>query len=283
MQVVMQLHTHLLPTRPPAPSACHQLGGGPPPYVEAVGSSEEAVGKQMQAVTTGVSGIVDTVQQVRARGAGLSRHARLVRPRRHRYTAGPAQRSSPRPCPSAGAVHLRVQVHVGPVADPAPHLHAAVRAGQQARGCVCRGHAQVRRPAGGGAHATRWWWWRQGGGGGGGGGGGAARLPRAIPAGHLCRGVHAIAHASSAPASTPASTPCQVLAEDGASNVRWLRLDASTLKQQLVEACDGWLAAFQGLLATTVMHQLGGLEQELGRLTAALAGTGGPRRHCAGR
>lgn len=123
---------------------------------------------------------------------------------------------------------------------------------------------EVRMPPGGG-----------GGGKGGRGGGGAARLPRAIPAGHLCRGVHAIAHASSAPASTPASTPCQVLAEDGASNVRWLRLDASTLKQQLVEACDGWLAAFQGLLATTVMRQLGGLEQELGRLTAALAGTGG--------
>lgn len=37
----------------------------PPSYVEVVGASEEAVAKPLQAVTAGVSGIVEKVQQVR--------------------------------------------------------------------------------------------------------------------------------------------------------------------------------------------------------------------------
>jgi hypothetical protein len=37
----------------------------PPPYVEAVGQSEEAVDKQMAAITRGMSGIVERAQQVR--------------------------------------------------------------------------------------------------------------------------------------------------------------------------------------------------------------------------
>jgi hypothetical protein len=41
----------------------------------------------------------------------------------------------------------------------------------------------------------------------------------------------------------------QVLSEDSASTLRWLRLDCSTLKQQLVTLCDGWVAAFVALLS----------------------------------
>lgn len=36
----------------------------PPPYVDAVGASDEAVARPLQAVTAGVSGIVEKVQQV---------------------------------------------------------------------------------------------------------------------------------------------------------------------------------------------------------------------------
>jgi hypothetical protein len=38
--------------------------------VEVVGTSEEAVGKQMAAVTQGISGIVEKVQQVSRAGQG---------------------------------------------------------------------------------------------------------------------------------------------------------------------------------------------------------------------
>ena len=38
----------------------------PPAFVEVVGQNEEAVTKQMQAITRGISSIVEKVQQVRA-------------------------------------------------------------------------------------------------------------------------------------------------------------------------------------------------------------------------
>lgn len=63
-----------------------------------------------------------------------------------------------------------------------------------------------------------------------------------------------------------------MLSEDSASNVRWLRLDASTLKQQLTSSCDNWVAAFSGLLASLASRQLAGLEEELHAHCAALEG-----------
>lgn len=67
-----------------------------------------------------------------------------------------------------------------------------------------------------------------------------------------------------------------MLSEDSASTVRWLRLDCSPLKQQLVGLCDGWVAAFQGLLACLAARQLAALEQELGAHVAALQGRPAP-------
>lgn len=66
--------------------------------------------------------------------------------------------------------------------------------------------------------------------------------------------------------------PLQVLSEDGASNVRWLRLDASLLKQQLVTLCDNWVSAFQGLLASQASRHLAGLTEELTTHVAQLTG-----------
>lgn len=66
-----------------------------------------------------------------------------------------------------------------------------------------------------------------------------------------------------------------MLSEDSASNVRWLRLDTSTLKQQLTSSCDNWVAAFSGLLASLASRQLVGLEEELHAHCAALEGGGG--------
>ena len=68
-----------------------------------------------------------------------------------------------------------------------------------------------------------------------------------------------------------------MLSEDGASNVRWLRLDASTLKQQLVTLCDNWVSAFSGLLASLASRQLGGLHGELQAHVAALTGRPAPK------
>ena len=45
--------------------------------------------------------------------------------------------------------------------------------------------------------------------------------------------------------------------------MRWLRLDASTLKQQLVTLCNNWMSAFSGLLASLASRQLSGLHDEL--------------------
>ena len=59
--------------------------------------------------------------------------------------------------------------------------------------------------------------------------------------------------------------------------MRWLRLDASALKQQLTGACDAWVAAFSGLLATLASRQLGSLEDELRSHCAALEGGGQQR------
>ncbi len=42
----------------------------PPSFVDVVGGSEEAVTKQMQAVASGVTSIVEKVQQVRQLGRG---------------------------------------------------------------------------------------------------------------------------------------------------------------------------------------------------------------------
>lgn len=63
-----------------------------------------------------------------------------------------------------------------------------------------------------------------------------------------------------------------MLSEDGASNVRWLRLDCSTLKKQLVALCDNWVGAFSGLLAALAARQLAGLEEELQSHVAQLSG-----------
>ena len=49
------------------PPVCREAES-PPPFVEVVGKSEEAVGKQMQAITQGISGIVEKVQQVTTGG-----------------------------------------------------------------------------------------------------------------------------------------------------------------------------------------------------------------------
>lgn len=68
-----------------------------------------------------------------------------------------------------------------------------------------------------------------------------------------------------------------MLTEDGASNVRWLRLDASTLKQQLVTLCDNWVSAFSGLLASLASRQLSGLHDELQAHVAALTGKPAPK------
>ena len=64
-----------------------------------------------------------------------------------------------------------------------------------------------------------------------------------------------------------------MLGEDSASNVRWLRLDASTLKQQLVALCDNWVNAFTGLLASLATRQLSSVTTELQEATAALTGS----------
>lgn len=64
----------------------------------------------------------------------------------------------------------------------------------------------------------------------------------------------------------------EVLCEDSASSVRWLRLDASMLKQQLVTLCDNWVAAFQGLLASLASRQLSGLTDELTNYIGQLKG-----------
>lgn len=79
------------------------------------------------------------------------------------------------------------------------------------------------------------------------------------------------------PPPPPSPLP-QVLSEDSASNVRWLRLDASTLKQQLTSSCDTWVAAFSGLLASLASRQLAGLEEELSAHCAALEGEGRPQQ-----
>ena len=64
----------------------------------------------------------------------------------------------------------------------------------------------------------------------------------------------------------------QVLAEDSATNVRWLRLDLSTLKHQLVTLCDTWVANFSGLLATLASRDLASLHAELCRHVVELTG-----------
>jgi len=80
---------------------------------------------------------------------------------------------------------------------------------------------------------------------------------------------------SCCPSLPPSLPPApQVLSEDSASNVRWLRLDISTLKQQLTSSCDAWVAAFSGLLASLASRQLAALEQELTEHCAALEGQG---------
>ncbi len=63
-----------------------------------------------------------------------------------------------------------------------------------------------------------------------------------------------------------------MLSEDSASNVRWLRLDASLLKQQLVSLCDNWVNAFQALLTSQASRQLAGLTEELTGHIAQLTG-----------
>ena len=56
------------------------------------------------------------------------------------------------------------------------------------------------------------------------------------------------------------------------ANVRWLRLDCSTLKQQLVTLCDSWASAFSTLLSTLAARQLSEIRQELDLATASLTG-----------
>lgn len=67
----------------------------------------------------------------------------------------------------------------------------------------------------------------------------------------------------------------KVLSEDSASTLRWLRLDCSTLKQQLVTLCDGWVAAFVALLSNLASRQLSTLSEELPRHIAELLGRSG--------
>lgn len=71
------------------------------------------------------------------------------------------------------------------------------------------------------------------------------------------------------PAPLPPPPP-QVLSEDSSSTVRWLRLDCSPLKEQLVGLCDTWVAALSGLLASMAAKGLGELEQELRQAVAQL-------------
>lgn len=89
-----------------------------------------------------------------------------------------------------------------------------------------------------------------------------------------CRNVHERGPTHDAAPSPPLPSPPhpQVLSEDASSSVRWLRLDASTLKQQLVGLADNWAGAFTGLLASTAARQLTGLEAELQAHVEALAG-----------
>jgi dynein heavy chain len=66
----------------------------------------------------------------------------------------------------------------------------------------------------------------------------------------------------------------QVLSEDWATNVRWLRLDSSTLKQQLVILCETWVSAFVELLCSSATVQLDSLVHELERGIGELRGVG---------
>lgn len=65
-----------------------------------------------------------------------------------------------------------------------------------------------------------------------------------------------------------------MLSEDSATNVRWLRLDSSSLKQQLVILCDTWVSAFIELLCSLAVVQLDSLTQELELGIAELTGVG---------
>lgn len=64
-----------VPYQMPHPPCAGRAAETPPSFADAVRGSEEAVTKQMRAVTTGISGIVEKVQQVRqqnCRCPGLS-------------------------------------------------------------------------------------------------------------------------------------------------------------------------------------------------------------------
>ncbi|KAL4458111.1 hypothetical protein ABPG75_012976 [Micractinium tetrahymenae] len=159
--------------------ACLREVEAPPSFVEVVGGSEEAVTKQMQAVTAGISGIVEKVQQL------LSFHEK-------KYMTALWQTE----CTAYMRRYERANKPVSSfVADIQKYLDLKE----------------------------------------------------------------------------------EVLSEDSASNVRWLRLDASLLKQQLVTLCDGWVDAFQGLLTNLASRQLAGLTAELAGHIAELTGKPPPQ------